>query len=1056
MSSNKYLTDLLKVCSVLPVLATLPAMAGTGIVGTDEGGIFEYNDSSDMYTMTSDGTIGSFSGYDASDRFEAAVIFVGKGQELSVSDGATIQDNKAQVGGAIAITGNEAGATLNIGKNVQFLNNIAMFDGGAIGNYGNTVVANGVLFQGNKAQLDPENNANQIGGGAMSLGSTSKTTMIDTDFIGNESGYNGGAIGTRLAERTDGELNDNSSAILKITGGKFADNKANGYKNSNGDLIAGNGGAIYNTFYSDVTVDNTRFEGNFAAKSGGAIYNDGTADKKGQGGDMSVNNAVFTANSATDEGGAIFNKGNMTVVGSSFANNNVVDGFGGAIKNNGQMTIENSVFEDNIAYSNGAVSTSGKTGSTKISGVTFKDNSALADGGALGLYLDATVTDTVFEDNKSAFGVEVAGTKYDAAKDANGGGALMIGQLATATLKDVKFIDNETGATGGAIHARHHKKDNAYLNLDGAEFIDNEAKINGGAIATIYDGEVNINNAQFVSNSAAKNGGAIYNGVDMNYGSSDGTGSLSTDHGTVNFTGENVFRGNVAGINGGAIYNDAGGTINFAGVNTFADNTLASGSRNDIYNLGTVNITSGTTNISGGITGNTGILNIGADAVLNMATSNINQSAIVIDGTVNADVVSSSEYAKLQGAVSGNGKLNLNVGSVGTYKMFNSANDIAIDAGATYIVTNNGADGVVVETKSVADLANDTGLSANAAGAVASLANAASKDTNVQKISLAAQKALNSGDVETVEKETAKLNPEDKPVAQSVASSVQNQVLALASGRMGGNVMSIGRAGGDEIPQESGFWAQGLFNKTKNASNFHGYTRGFALGMDTTINRKYTLGIGYSYNNTDVHSGSRDTDIDSNTVFAYGQYKPNNWYVNGTLTYTMAEYTENVDPFGIKIESSHDVDTYGAQLMTGYDMPYGFTPEAGLRYLHIAQDGYNNGVNTIKAADSDFLSGVAGVKYAFAIETDGALQLRPEMRAAATYDFVSDDTETTVVVPGVGSYQVGGDSLSKFGGEFGIGLTAEYKGMEFSVSYDLGLHEDYTSQTGMIKFRSQF
>ena len=26
---------------------------------------------------------------------------------------------------------------------------------------------------------------------------------------------------------------------------------------------------------------------------------------------------------------------------------------------------------------------------------------------------------------------------------------------------NVKFIDNETGATGGAIHARHHKKDNA-------------------------------------------------------------------------------------------------------------------------------------------------------------------------------------------------------------------------------------------------------------------------------------------------------------------------------------------------------------------------------------------------------------------------------------------------------------------------------------------------------------------------------------------------------------------------------------------------------------------
>ncbi len=1042
---------------MLPVLATLPAMAdipapvdgvvaGQNISGDSSGGYRLDNLNSDLIISESAFTGNSYDG-------NGAAAWATSGHNLEVKDSVFTGNTVAGIAGAFG-GGTKAGFLKVSGS--KFIDNHAELDGGAIASYAGLAISNSV-FDGNSAQYAADENGEYnvpvvdgtpIGGGALALGAVSNTTIAAIDstvFKNNVSGANGGAIGTRLASDAD-----NSAAKLDIAA-TFENNTA-----------AKSGGAIYNTFYANnglgkgdgVTVTGI-FTGNKAGVSGGAIYNDGATDKAGNfGGVMTVNNAAFTANSATDEGGAIFNKGNMTVVGSKFADNNVVDGFGGAIKNNGQMTIENSVFEDNIAYSNGAVSTSGKTGSTKISGATFKDNSALADGGALGLYLDATVTDTVFEDNKSAFGVEVAGTKYDAASDANGGGALMVGQKATATLKNVKFIDNETGATGGAIHARHHKKDNAYLNIDGALFDDNEAKVNGGAIATIYDGEVNINNAQFVSNSAAKNGGAIYNGVDMNYGSSDGTGSLSTDHGTINFTGENVFRGNVAGINGGAIYNDAGGTINFAGVNTFADNTLASGTKNDIYNLGTVNVLSGTTNISGGITGNTGILNIGADAVLNMATSNINQSAIVIDGTVNADVLNSDKYAKLQGAVSGNGKLNLNVGSVGTYRMFSSANDIAIDAGATYTVTNNGADGVIIETKSVDVLAKDTGLSERAAGAISGLAN--SKNTNIQKVSLEAQKALNSGDVEFVEKETAKLNPEDKPVTQSVASSVQNQVLALTSGRMSGGVANIGRAGGDETAQESGFWAQGLFNKTKNASNFHGYTRGFALGMDTVIDRKYTLGFGFAYNNTDVHSGSRSTDINSDTLFVYGQYKPSDWYVNATLTYTMAEYTENVDPFGVAIESNYDVDTYGAQLMTGYDLAYGFTPEAGLRYLHITQDTYNNGVNTIKGSDTDFLSGVAGLKYTFAIETENALQLRPEMRAAATYDFISDKAETTVVMPGTGSYKVGGERLSRFGGEFGIGLTAEYKGMEFSVSYDLGLHEDYTSQTGMIKFRSQF
>ena len=60
------------------------------------------------------------------------------------------------------------------------------------------------------------------------------------------------------------------------------------------------------------------------------------------------------------------------------------------------------------------------------------------------------------------------------------------------------------------------------------------------------------------------------------------------------------------------------------------------------------------------------------------------------------------------------------------------------------------------------------------------------------------------------------------------------------------------------------------------------------------------------------------------------------------------------------------------------------------------------------------------------------------------------------MMPGGASYQVGGERLSRLGGEFGIGLTANYKGVELSVMYDLDLHEDYTSQTGMFKLRAKF
>ena len=223
---------------------------------------------------------------------------------------------------------------------------------------------------------------------------------------------------------------------------------------------------------------------------------------------------------------------------------------------------------------------------------------------------------------------------------------------------------------------------------------------------------------------------------------------------------------------------------------------------------------------------------------------------------------------------------------------------------------------------------------------------------------------------------------------------------------------------------------------------------------DALINGKYTVGIGYAYNETDIDA-THDTSIDSSSLFVYGQYKPTQWYINAALNYTMANYTESGVAFGVANGYEYDVDSFGGQIMTGYDFASGLTPEVGARYLHIATDDYNNGFN-VENEDTNYLTGVAGLKYAFEIESDARLKFRPEIRAAATYDFLSDEAVTTVTIPGASAYVLNGERLSRFGGEFGIGLSALYEGWEISVNYDLDLHEDYTSQTGMLKFRYNF
>ena len=1112
MSDTKYFSDLVKVCSVLPALLIVPAVAG------------EYKDMSEE-AFKGDMTLEQgFEWLNTSTGALNSVIFV-EADTTTVSSGVEFKNNKAD-SGILSTSGKNGKSKLVLNPDIVFDGNIATYDGGAVANFGK-MQADKVTFKNNTAQIGFENDKEPMGGGALALGAVSETMIKNSIFERNESKYHGGAIAMRGV--ADG---DNSAADLDIFNSEFMGNKA-----------TQNGGAIYSTFYDSVTqkeavyiegskffrnnavlggavynegepdragniagmrIVDSEFSANIAKEDGGAIYNKGTLaidsvkkdvvfklnQAKSAGaiyneGTLIVNNAEFQDNKSVVDGGAIFNTGTLTINGGEFEGNRASvdewsdEGYAGAIFDKGKLSVNGTKtdmvdFSGNVAYAGGAIYGSRNTkNGMNLSYVLFENNSALADAGAVGIFNDATsvLSNVVFRNNTAAIATKDI-TLEDIEKS-DGGGAILLGQLASANLSNVRFIENKSGSRGGAISARHFKDE--VLKIEDSSFVKNEASGNGGAIANVYNGTVDLNSVEFRQNIAGKFGGAIFNAKDINFGGSE-EGSESSNHGIINISGENYFTNNHANEIGGAIYNDAGGTVNIAGTNAFVGNTAGKyNGANDIHNLGTVNILSGTTTLDGGVSGN-GTFNLAQGATLNVGTANINQSKIIIDGTVFADVISAERgqyidrdkttngvknsdggiYAKFFGEVSGTGSINLNVGSVGTYKMFDTDNDISINAGTAYIVTNNGADGVVIETKSVETLAQDAGISTQAAGAVAGLAN--STDRNAQKISLLTQQALNAGDIKTVERETAKLNPDDKPVAQSVSVSVQNQVLSLTAGRMSGGGAVVGRAGGDSARQ-NGFWMQGLFNKSKHADQFHGYTRGFALGGDVMLNKSWILGGGFAYGSTDVHAANnRNTDVESNTLFTYVQYKPNKWFANMTLSYTMSEYDETVDLYSgaTLLNSNYDINAYGAQLMTGYDFATGITTEIGARYLHVVQEEYSNGLNTVKALDTDFLSGVAGFKYAFTIQNDWAVQLKPEMRAAFTYDILSDDAAATVIMPGAAPYQVSGESLSRVGGEFGIGLTATYKGAKISLMYDLDLHEDYTSQTGMIRFRSQF
>lgn len=478
-------------------------------------------------------------------------------------------------------------------------------------------------------------------------------------------------------------------------------------------------------------------------------------------------------------------------------------------------------------------------------------------------------------------------------------------------------------------------------------------------------------------------------------------------------------------------------------------------------NIGAMTLSGGTNTFNNNVVGidNASALTIANGATMNIGTNTVNVANITLDGTMLA-TLRDGDAQITAGTFDGNGTLKLSFAGEGTYHVFGDAAFRAAGIDATssvYDITwaENNKD-MVVSIKSAADIAEQNDIEQDAAKVIIGLNASTSEKLNDLGIKIQEKLAEDTPEAKHEVEHAAKaVHPEKESVTQSVASSVQNTVTNLASARMA--APTIGRNGGDITMTSGGVWAQGLFNKSKQNDAFRGYTRGIAAGLDGTMNRVWTVGAGYSYAHSDISGSARDTEIDSNTVFLYGQYKPAAWYVNAVANYTMSDYSEEGDVMGTPVTADYDVDAFGMSVATGYDLDFGLTPELGLRYMHVMADDYTNslGVKT-KSDNTNFLTGVLGAKYAFNVVADKYTTFIPQLNAAIKYDMLSDKNVATITMPGVDAYTLDVERLSRFGGEFGIGLGMKYRGFDFSINYDIDVRKDYTSQTGMLKFRYNF
>ncbi len=592
------------------------------------------------------------------------------------------------------------------------------------------------------------------------------------------------------------------------------------------------------------------------------------------------------------------------------------------------------------------------------------------------------------------------------------------------------------------------------------------------------EGSINLNNATLnianagevlVSNSADKKQGTLnLNGSLINLG--------GTINGNVNGNGELCFKNSAATVSG----NVSGSNLAFE-----ADHSLSKAVSGTIGDLASLSVNKGTLTYDKQ-TGKIGNLNVAGG--LDIGTNTVNATAVDFKdnsklalrvaaadnyGKINADNITIGDKTTmnvtLDNGVVGNGKTS-------EFKFLNGTvngdftNKIAENNRYAIEWTEDGSLNIT-GTATASDVVNEAGGSTNnakTAEAWDSLTSSSTASAGAKAVASVLNDLSQNNEQAYVEALTA-VAPEVAPMVQKTQTETANQVFGAVSTRLTGGSVSTGGEGmssGDNIFERAAMWVQGLFNHSKlddtsKAKGFDADTNGIAFGFEKFVTDDVKAGIGYAYSNTDIDGFKRDTDVDTHTAILYGEYKPSNWYVNGIATYGWSDYDESKNVAGIKVNADYDVETFGLQAMTGYDMNIkgiNVTPETGLRYVHIKQDAYKDSADQrVSANDSDILTGVIGAKVSKSWELSNGMTVKPEARIAATYDLFNDDVNSVVTLANGSAYAVDGEALDRFGMEFGAGVTAEFNdNVELSLGYEGKFREDYQDHTGLINAKYKF
>ena len=352
-------------------------------------------------------------------------------------------------------------------------------------------------------------------------------------------------------------------------------------------------------------------------------------------------------------------------------------------------------------------------------------------------------------------------------------------------------------------------------------------------------------------------------------------------------------------------------------------------------------------------------------------------------------------------------------------------------------------------------MAEKFGLNEEETATVSAVIGGNAENEAFQKVQTEIMETLKSGNKGKAKKALKAVGSKEHPVEQSVASehlvALQNVVQAELHGS------TIGHSGGDTDPRAK-VYIKGLYDRTKSSQGegFRARSKGAVLGVQSEVTEDLTLGVGYATSQTTAKEDLRRMEVDTNTGFISAHYQPNAWWISGLATFSRGEYEEEKQILSSVGKASYDVDSWGAQVMTGYDIKLEnaiITPEVGLRYLSVKQEGYTDTLGTmVSGTRSDYLTALVGVKGAWNM---GAI--RPTAGVTVGYDVINDDVLTLNTLANGASYTVNGEALDRLSTTVTTGIEADLgERTTLKLEYSGTFRKEYEDHSGMLKLEMKF